>query len=105
MLENRLLMERPVILGLWPIAGITTVGVTAEDARATIRSAIECGIRWFDTAYSYGFDGESDRLLGEAIRGDRDRYGVIGKVGQRWSADRQRVVDASPATLIRDAEV
>ena len=43
-----------VVLGLWPIAGITTIGVTPEDARSTIASAIDHGIDTFDTAYSYG---------------------------------------------------
>lgn len=93
-----------VVLGLWPIAGITTVGVTEREARATIGKAIDCGITAFDTAYSYGFDGESDRLLGDHIRQDRDRFLVIGKVGQRWDDNRVRVVDASPDTLRQDAE-
>ena len=92
------------VLGLWPIAGITTIGVTPEEARATIIAAIEGGITIFDTAYSYGFDGESDRLIGEFVRGDRDRFTVMGKVGQRWNAQRQRVVDGSPGQLTRDAE-
>ncbi|TWT55091.1 General stress protein 69 [Rubripirellula amarantea] len=94
-----------IILGLWPIAGITTVGVTPEDARQTIQTAIDCGITAFDTAFSYGYDGESDRYLGEAIAGQRDRYTVIGKVGQRWTTDRKRVVDGSPGQLTADAEL
>ena len=93
-----------IVLGLWPIAGITTIGVTARDANATISAAIESGVTNFDTAYSYGFDGESDRLLGEQVRGDRDRFTVMGKVGQRWNADRQRIIDGSPDQLTRDAE-
>lgn len=97
--------ESPVILGLWPIAGITSVGVTDERSRRTIAAAIETGVTTFDTAFSYGYDGQSDRLLGEMIAGRRERYVVIGKVGQRWTAGRQRVVDASPATLAADAEV
>lgn len=97
-------LNSPIVLGLWPIAGITTVGVTAQDAKATLAKAIDCGITMFDTAYSYGFDGESDRLLGEFVKGDRDRFRVIGKVGQRWDANRKRIVDATPAALHRDAE-
>ena len=93
-----------VVLGLWPIAGITTVGVTHEDARSTIRAAIDAGIHQFDTAYSYGFDGESDRLLGEFLGSDRDRFHVMGKVGQRWTPDGKRYVDGSPEQLTRDAE-
>ena len=96
--------RRPIILGLWPIAGITTVGVTPRDARGTIQAAIEAGVTAFDTAYSYGYDGESDRLIGEFLRGDRDRFVVIGKVGQRWSDRRRRVTDGSPETLTGDAE-
>jgi aryl-alcohol dehydrogenase-like predicted oxidoreductase len=94
----------PIILGLWPIAGITTVGVTRREARETIAKAIDCGITSFDTAFSYGFDGESDRLLSEFVSRDRERFRIIGKVGQRWDENRNRVVDGSPATLVRDTE-
>ncbi|QDT06147.1 General stress protein 69 [Rubripirellula lacrimiformis] len=96
--------ESIVTFGLWPLAGITTMGVTAQDADDTMAAAIESGITAFDTALSYGFDGESDRLLGRFIRADRDRFTVTGKVGQRWSSDRQRVVDGRPETLAADAE-
>ncbi|MEO1618757.1 MAG: aldo/keto reductase [Planctomycetota bacterium] len=93
-----------IILGLWPIAGITTVGVTQQDAESTIVAAIEGGIRTFDTAFSYGFDGESDRLLGRSIRPDRESFRVFGKVGQRWTQSRKRIVDGSPKQLRSDAE-
>lgn len=93
-----------IALGLWPIAGVTTVGVTLEDAHATIIAAIEGGITIFDTAFSYGFDGQSDRLIGHYVRGQRDRFCVMGKVGQRWDAQRQRVIDGSPDQLTHDAE-
>lgn len=93
-----------VILGLWPMAGITSSGVSEQDSLETIEAAMQHGIRWFDTAFSYGFDGESDRYLGKCIGGRRDEVGVIGKAGQRWSPDRQRVIDCSAGTLIADAE-
>ncbi len=91
-------------MGLWPIAGITTIGVTDEDATATIAAAIDAGITSFDTAFSYGYDGESDRYLGRAIGSQRERFHVMGKVGQRYDASRNRVVDSSPKQLIADAE-
>ncbi len=69
------------------------MGVTAADAEATIATAIELGIRVFDTAYSYGLDGEADRYLAAAIRGESDRFHVISKVGQRYLPDGERVVD------------
>ncbi|QDV45356.1 General stress protein 69 [Stieleria neptunia] len=93
-----------LVLGLWPIAGITTIGVTRDDARATLSAAIDAGITTFDTAYSYGYDGESDRLLGECVRSRRDRFTVMGKVGQRWTEQRKRIVDGSPQQLTLDAE-
>jgi aryl-alcohol dehydrogenase-like predicted oxidoreductase len=104
-------MNTKVILGLWPIAGITS-GITSDvDNRATIEAAHGAGVRWFDTAFSYGYDGESDRLLGEFLAdlerrspAERSHCGVIGKVGQRWTTDRQREVDSSPKTLRADAE-
>ncbi len=94
----------PITFGLWPLAGVTTMGVTQADADATMRAVIDGGITAFDTAFSYGYEGESDRLLGRFIRNDRDVYDVTGKVGQRWTSDRKRMVDGSHATLIADAE-
>ena len=93
-----------VALGLWPLAGITTVGVTPKDTEETINAAIEAGITTFDSAYSYGYDGESDRMIGRHLGTERDRYRIIGKVGQRWTNTRRRIVDGSYAQLKADAE-
>lgn len=98
-----------VILGVWPLAGITSGVVEPETARNTIRAAIEAGIDWFDTAFSYGYQGEAERYLGEVLAEHHNqphasRLKVIGKVGQRWSPDRKRYTDASPGRLIADAE-
>ncbi len=70
-----------------------------------MESAYARGVTTFDTAFSYGYDGESDRLLSELISARRSQFQVISKVGQRWNSDRQRVVDSSPATMLADAEV
>lgn len=98
-----------VIFGVWPLAGITSGTVEPDTARQTIREAIESGIDTFDTAYSYGFDGEAERYLGEILAEYRNKPNlpslqVIGKVGQRWTADRKRYTDASPNQLTADAE-
>lgn len=93
-----------VILGLWPIAGVSTAGVTPADGRDTIAAAIDAGVTTFDTAFSYGYDGESDRLIGEFLPARRERFRLIGKVGQRWTPQRQRIIDGSPQRLIADAE-
>lgn len=99
------LFQNELILGLWPIAGVTTMGVTDQDAITTIEIAIENGITTFDSAYGYGLIGESDRYLGRVLSNgsNPDRFHVIGKVGQRY-VDGQRVIDGRPETLRRDAE-
>lgn len=97
--------QSEVVLGLWPIAGVTTIGVTEKDAIATIETAIRNGINTFDTAYGYGLTGESDRYLGRVLANEANTecFHVIGKVGQRY-IDGQRVIDGRPETLRRDAE-
>jgi aryl-alcohol dehydrogenase-like predicted oxidoreductase len=67
-------------------------------------AAVESGITTFDTAFSYGYDGQCDRLLGKFIAKQRDQFTVIAKVGQRWTSQHQRLIDGSPETLVADAE-
>lgn len=56
-----------------------------EHAQADlIRAAIERGITDLDTAPLYDFGG-SERVVGRAIRGIRERVRVFSKVGLRWS--------------------
>jgi aryl-alcohol dehydrogenase-like predicted oxidoreductase len=97
-----------VILGVWPLAGITSGAVDPQLARDTIRAALDSGIDTVDTAFSYGYEGEAECRLGEALHAHRIAHGppprIIGKVGQRWTTDRRRYTDASPAQLTRDAE-
>ena len=52
----------PVAMGCWPISGVTTLGVTDSDAVSTLAAAVDSGINFFDTAYCYGYEGESERL-------------------------------------------
>jgi aryl-alcohol dehydrogenase-like predicted oxidoreductase len=45
-----------------------------------VDAAFDLGIRFFDTANLYG-NGESERLLGRALRGRREQVGIATKVG------------------------
>ncbi|MEL7337982.1 MAG: aldo/keto reductase, partial [Planctomycetota bacterium] len=99
--------QRPVVFGLWPLAGVTTIGVQHDTAIATLHQAFDSGIDAFDTAFSYGRDGESDRRLGSVLKDrgiDRDSITVISKVSQRYDDSGERYVDASPGQIVRDAE-
>jgi aryl-alcohol dehydrogenase-like predicted oxidoreductase len=88
-----------VALGLWPIAGMTTIGVDEDRGRRTIAAALEAGINCFDTAYSYGADGRSDRLLGEVVGRNRESLVIIGKAGSHYDPQGQRRIDGSPPRL------
>jgi aryl-alcohol dehydrogenase-like predicted oxidoreductase len=52
----------------------------APEAARIIARALERGVPFFDTANLYGH-GESERLLGQALRGQRAEVGVATKVG------------------------
>ena len=50
----------------------------AAEAERIVQRALERGITFFDTANAYG---ESERILGQALRGRRDGCTVATKVG------------------------
>ncbi|HLG70999.1 MAG TPA: aldo/keto reductase [Chloroflexota bacterium] len=51
-----------------------------ESTRAVVHTALEAGITLFDTAESYG-DGQSERFLGEALKGRRQDAVIATKFG------------------------
>ena len=69
-------------LGCAPIGDLFT-SVDEADARSTVITALDAGIRFFDTAPHYGA-GLSERRVGEALRGvDRNTISIATKVGKR----------------------
>ncbi len=67
-------------LGLWAVAG--SEWGPGEDAASleAIEVALDAGITFFDTADVYGA-GHSEELLGQAMRGRRERFIVASKIG------------------------
>lgn len=51
-----------------------------------LKRAIEMGINYFDTADLYD-QGENERLLGKALKHDRQKIYIGTKVGNQWRAD------------------
>lgn len=94
----------PVVLGCWPISGMTSIDVHEASSLATLEACFELGVNAFDTAYAYGLEGESERLIGRVVRGRRDEVVICTKGGIAWNEQRQRVVDGRPATLRRQCE-
>lgn len=87
--------ERKVELGLGLIGigkpwGFVPREVPSEsEARKLLESALDLGIRYFDTAASYGV---SEERLGKFLRGlstdQRNRLTIATKFGEHWNAGR-----------------
>jgi aryl-alcohol dehydrogenase-like predicted oxidoreductase len=103
LLGNTGLQISSVALGCWPIAGMTSPGVTDADSLATIRACFELGINHLDTAYMYGRNGESERLIARALGNRRREMVIATKGGFHWGPTGQES-DARPATLRRECE-
>lgn len=93
----------PVAMGCWPITGITSIGVTEADSLKTLEAALDAGINFFDTAYCYGMNGESETMIARALGHRRDEIVIATKGGLHWDDGRQ-ARDGSPETLRRECE-
>lgn len=94
----------PIALGCWPIAGITSIDVTEANSLATIERSIDLGINFLDTAYCYGRDGESERMIRRALGSRRDEMVIATKGGIHWGPDGKQAKDGRPETLKRQCE-
>jgi aryl-alcohol dehydrogenase-like predicted oxidoreductase len=103
-LGNTGVMVTPVAMGCWPIAGMTSLDVNEADSLATLHAAWEAGINFFDTAYCYGLDGLSERLIAQAFGKRREQVAIATKCGLHWNSPTTREHDARPATLRREFE-
>lgn len=97
------ILVKPVAMGCWPITGITSLGVQEEASLATLAAAFDAGINFFDTAYCYGFAGESERMIARVLARHRQQIVIATKGGIHYAQGKQ-VRDASPATLLRECE-
>lgn len=82
----------PLGMGCWAIGGpfrfltIEAGWGNVDDAESirTVHRALDGGITFFDTAANYG-TGHSERILGQALAGKRDRVVIATKFG--WNVD------------------
>src|SRR6478735_10574710 len=58
---------------------------TLADSVALIQLALDLGVTLLDTANIYG-QGDSERAIGRALRGQRHRVQVVTKAGNAFSA-------------------
>lgn len=78
-------------LGTWAIGGGGyNFGWGPQDDKQsidTIHRSIDLGINWIDTAPVYGL-GHSEEMVGQAIKGKRDKVIISTKCGIVWGTDR-----------------
>jgi myo-inositol catabolism protein IolS len=67
-------------IGLWAVGGDYWGPTDDQESLSAIDAALDAGITFFDTADVYG-GGHSERLLGQAMKGRRDRFIVATKIG------------------------
>jgi aryl-alcohol dehydrogenase-like predicted oxidoreductase len=89
--------------GFWEVIG----RLGQDTATRIVDRCLDAGINFFDTANIYSF-GESERLLGEALKNKRDRVILATKVRGRMSEDpndvglsRKHIFDQVHASLKR----
>lgn len=93
----------PIGMGCWPIAGITSIDVTETNSLAALQAAVDGGLNFFDTAYCYGYDGESEKMIARALAHRRHELVIATKGGIHYE-NRIQIKDARPATLVRECE-
>ncbi len=82
-LEPSDLKVSEIAMGCWGIVGGPNWGPQDEtDSVATIETALDIGINFFDTAEGYG-DGYSEQVLGKALTGRRHEAVIASKFSRR----------------------
>jgi myo-inositol catabolism protein IolS len=69
----------PIIMGTWQAGKDMWVGIDDDESTKAIQAAYDAGITTFDTAEVYG-NGHSERIVGKALHGVRDRVVIATKV-------------------------
>ncbi len=88
-LGNSGIMVSKLALGAWGLGGggvWSDHDSTVEETKALLAACREHGINYIDTAPVYG-TGESERLLGEALKGQRDAFVLQTKCSLNWRGE------------------
>ncbi|MEX2692004.1 aldo/keto reductase [Rhizobium mongolense] len=82
--------------------GTWNMGERASEAEreiASLKAGIDLGMTLIDTAEMYG-EGDSERIVGRAIKGRRDGLFIVTKV-YPWNASRRGTIEACERSLSR----
>ena len=90
-------------IGTWQLGGEWGKDFEQPEVDQMFDAAREVGINLIDTAECYG-DHTSERLIGNAIARDRDKWVVATKYGHRFGGYMKREDRRSPADVIEQLE-
>ncbi len=98
----------PVGIGTAPIGSTPAWRINwgPQDAGVAIRAiqtGLDLGVNWIDTAPFYGW-GRAEQLVGEAVRGRRERVYLFTKCGTLPDGQGGWREDLSPASIRREVE-
>jgi uncharacterized protein len=95
-MEIRILGRTGLKVSAIGFGGIPIQGVSASDAEAIVRAALDSGITFFDSARGYT---DSEAKLGRALAGARDEVVIATKSMARDAASMAKEIEASLANL------
>jgi len=93
-----------VALGCWPMAGLTSPGANDANSIAAIQECFDLGINHLDTAFMYGPNGESEKLIARSIAGKRDEVVIATKGGLHLGPANNILHDGSSETLRKQCD-
>lgn len=90
-------------IGAWQFGGEWGRAFAVAEVAAILGRAADLGINLVDTAECYG-DHVSERLIGQALAGRRERWVVATKFGHRWLGHLARADRWQPAQVRQQLE-
>lgn len=87
-------------IGTWAIGGANWGDVNKKDSIDAIHAMLDCGVNSIDTAPAYNF-GESERVVGEALVGRRDKVFITTKTAVYNTKEQPFVKDGRRESVLR----
>lgn len=88
-------------LGCWNFGGDWDM-YDENNSIKIVHSAIDCGINFFDVAPIYGY-GNSEKILGKALKGKRDKVIIASKAGIVWN-DKGNTFNLSKSNILKEID-
>jgi aryl-alcohol dehydrogenase-like predicted oxidoreductase len=90
-------------VGTWQFGGEWGKDFTAAEVGAIFAAAADVGINFIDTAECYG-DHLSERFIGAALAGERERWVIATKFGHHFHERFKREDSFRPADVVRQLD-